>query len=102
MSSWSKILFMLAASCLLWGCATGGNESGTGSAGDQSASTQMAANSCMSQATSARQECEQKCPKATGSEHFSMQHKLAMEYAACTERCSGKMESEAMRCKVSS
>jgi hypothetical protein len=82
----------------LLGCATGGTE--RGDAGEQTANMKMAGASCMNVATSSRQECEQKCPKATGSEHFSMQHKLAMEYSACTERCAADMESEAMRCKA--
>ncbi len=99
MNLWSKLFCTFAVSGVLLGCATSGSESGD--VGVQSANMKMAATSCMSQVTSGRQECDQKCPRATGSEHFSMQHRLAIENAACTERCAAAMESEAVRCQAS-
>jgi len=59
----------------------------------------MAAASCMNQVEAERQQCEARCPKATGNEHFTVQHKLAMEHAACKEECAAQIEKQAASCK---
>jgi|GEM_PF-4822416 hypothetical protein len=53
----------------------------------------------MSQIEAQRQECEARCPKATGNEHFTIQHKLAMEHAACKEECAAQIERQSGSCK---
>lgn len=99
MRSWSKQLGVLIGSCVLLGCATsdGGD---AGAASTQGAGMKMAAASCMSQVDTERTQCEQKCPTATGEEHFSVQHKIAMESSACKERCEESSEQRAMTCKA--
>jgi hypothetical protein len=81
---------------MLLGCAAGGGTS----PGSQATGTKMVAASCSAQIESDRQQCEQKCPTATGNEHFSVQHKIAMENAACKQSCSDASEKQAMSCKA--
>jgi hypothetical protein len=106
MVSLSKVLCAVLASCALMGCATNtGNGGASGEAG-KTASAQrpggkVAASSCMSRMQAELEQCEAKCPKATGNEHFTIQHKLAMEYAACKEECATQIEKQAGGCKAS-
>jgi hypothetical protein len=79
---------------MLLGCAAGGGTAG------QATGTKMVAASCSAQIDSQRQACEQKCPTATGNEHFSVQHKIAMENAACKESCAAASEQQAQSCKA--
>jgi len=95
MRSWSKRLYVFLGSCLLLGCAAGG-----GSAGHQATGAKLSAASCSAQIESQRQQCEQKCPTATGNEHFSVQHKIAMENAACKDSCAEASEQQGMSCKA--
>jgi len=93
-------LYVLAGFAVLLGCATSGDGGGTGAqAMAQGSNMKMTAASCMSQVDSERKQCEQKCPTATGNEHFSVQHKIAMENAACKESCAEASEERAAQCK---
>lgn len=105
MRSWSKHLIVFAASCVVLGCASSGgsdtppgtmNAQGQAQAGGE----KMAASGCMNHADGQRQQCEQKCPAAKGDEHFSIQHKLAMEHAACKEQCGEAHREHSMGCKM--
>lgn len=97
MRSWSKQLCVLVGSYVLMGCATNDD----GGAPSSGSGMKVAANSCMTQVEGDRKQCEQKCPAATGNEHFSMQHRLAMENTACKEQCAAQGEQQAMACKSS-
>lgn len=96
MLSWSKQLYVVVGSVVTLGCATsgsgGGDTSGTG--------MKMAAGSCTTQIESELKQCEQKCPTATGNEHFSVQHKIAMENTACKESCAEALEERSAQCKA--
>lgn len=94
MLSMSKQLWIFAGWCVLAGCATG-----SGQGEGPPATTRTAAATCMNRIDGERQQCEQQCPMASGNEHFSVQHKLAMENAACKERCAAASETQAMECK---
>lgn len=98
MVSLSKTLCALLASCAFVGCAT---NTGSGEVGKTASASpaKTAAASCMSQIEAQRQECEARCPKATGNEHFTIQHKLAMEHAACKEECAAQIERQSGSCK---
>lgn len=103
MLSWSKQLYVVVGSAVLIGCAaSGGSAGGTGSAQAmrEGAGMKLAAASCASQVKTELEQCEQKCPTATGNEHFSVQHKIAMENAACKERCAEESEKRAAQCKA--
>ena len=102
MRSWLKRLGILMTCYAVAACAATG-ESGASQSGNapvQSDSTQMAASGCMHQADQQRHQCEQKCPSAKGDEHFSMQHKLAMEHAACKQQCGAMHGEHATGCKM--
>ena len=97
MHSWSKQLCVFVGSCLLIGCAA----SGGGDSGASGATMKMAANTCSAQIENDRKQCEQECPTATGDEHFSIQHKIAMQNSACKEECEAASEKQAMTCRAS-
>lgn len=103
MLSWSKRLYVVVGSAVLLGCAASGgggsNTQAQPSAMNQGSGMKVAATSCMSQVDGERKQCEQKCPTATGNEHFSVAHKIAMENAECKERCAETLEERAAQCK---
>jgi hypothetical protein len=101
MLSWSKPLYVVVGSAVLLGCAaSGGGGSAEAHGMKQGSGMKMTAASCMSQIDGERKQCEQQCPTATGNEHFSIQHKIAMENAACKEQCAATLEERAAQCKT--
>lgn len=96
MRSWSNVLCALTGSCVLLGCASNGSDS-AGTSPD--AKMTMAAATCANLQTQ-RQQCEKGCPTVTGEEHFSVQHKIAMENSACKERCAEASNQQATSCKT--
>lgn len=94
MLSWSRQLYVVAGSVVTLGCATSGGDAASG------AGMKMAAVSCTTQIENELKQCEQKCPTATGNEHFSVQHKIAMENTACKESCAEALEERSAQCKT--
>lgn len=101
MLSWSKRLYVVVGFAVLLGCASPGGSGGAvqGSAMSQRSGMKMAGSSCMTQLENERKQCEQKCPTATGNEHFSVQHKLAMENTVCKESCAESLAERTAQCK---